>query len=197
VTNSASSKALLTPKVAADELSTRIGAVNTLRCGPSGWEGRNFDVAGSLRRSPRARCHFAGRWRDRAWCWRRRSAAVAGLHPKARMSRSRRRPRSGRGARRANLARDEGISAAGSWDLLVQHDAVGMWPRVDESPLAASAFGSSADGSCTTLSINPRETRLARAGPRSGATAVGGLEMLVGQACHQFRVVDRRKHRAT
>src|SRR4029077_5942001 len=41
-------QALLTPDVCVDDLARQIGALNTLRRGPRGWEGRNFDVAGFL-----------------------------------------------------------------------------------------------------------------------------------------------------
>ncbi len=83
-----------------DDLSTRTGAVNTLRRGARGWDGRNFDVAGFL--SPfarqarslrdvarrRARCRrFGAHGLLRAQAGRRarvRRSPSAGARPRAR-----------------------------------------------------------------------------------------------------------------
>ncbi len=69
------------------------------------------------------------------------------------------------------------------WDLLVNTTPSGTWPAVGESPLEQRFVRGRA---VYDLIYNPRETRLMRSARESGAEVIGGLEMLVGQACHQF-----------
>jgi shikimate 5-dehydrogenase len=73
----------------------------------------------------------------------------------------------------------------GTWDLLVNATSVGMHPRDDETPLAASAL--SAGGTVYDLVYNPATTRLMREARAAGCLVIGGLEMLVAQAALQFR----------
>ena len=74
--------------------------------------------------------------------------------------------------------------APGSWDLLVNCTPVGMYPRVDETPLPADHL----TGRCVyDLVYNPSETRLLRDAAQAGCETIGGLEMLVTQAQEQFQ----------
>jgi shikimate 5-dehydrogenase len=69
------------------------------------------------------------------------------------------------------------------WDLLVNTTPVGTWPRVDEAPIDRAAV---AGGTVYDLVYNPRETTLLTWAREAGAETIGGLDMLVGQACLQF-----------
>ena len=70
------------------------------------------------------------------------------------------------------------------WDLLVNTTPVGTWPQVEESPLPQAFVRGRA---VYDLIYNPEETMLLAWARAAGAEAIGGIEMLVGQACHQFR----------
>jgi shikimate 5-dehydrogenase len=70
-----------------------------------------------------------------------------------------------------------------SWDLLVNCTPIGMYPRVDATPLG----GASITGRYVyDLVYNPPLTRLLREAQAAGCQIVGGLEMLVAQAHEQF-----------
>jgi shikimate 5-dehydrogenase len=93
-----------------------------------------------------------------------------------------------RDERASAVAVEIGVAAsawppATGWDLLVNTTPVGTWPRVDESPLDRAAI----QGRMVyDLIYNPAETTLLRRAREAGAATIGGLEMLVGQACLQF-----------
>jgi shikimate 5-dehydrogenase len=72
---------------------------------------------------------------------------------------------------------------APGWDLLVNTTPVGTWPRVDE---AAIHQGDVRGGAVYDLVYNPPETRLLEWARAAGAETIGGLDMLVSQACLQF-----------
>jgi shikimate 5-dehydrogenase len=73
---------------------------------------------------------------------------------------------------------------AGSWDLLVNCTPVGMYPRVEDTPLRAGAL----TGRCVyDLVYNPLVTKLLEEAKAAGCETIGGLEMLVAQAQEQFR----------
>jgi len=71
----------------------------------------------------------------------------------------------------------------GSWDVLVNCTPVGMYPRVDETPLDAGLL---TGRYVYDLIYNPTTTRLLREAAAVGCQTIGGLEMLVGQAREQF-----------
>ena len=58
-----------------------------------------------------------------------------------------------------------------------------MYPRVDETPVPADQL---AGGTVYDLVYNPTTTRLLQDAERAGCRTIGGLEMLVAQACRQF-----------
>jgi 3-dehydroquinate dehydratase/shikimate dehydrogenase len=72
----------------------------------------------------------------------------------------------------------------GSWDLLVNCTPVGMYPRVDETPVPASHL---TGRYVYDLIYNPPVTRLLREAEAAGCQVIGGLEMLVAQAHEQFQ----------
>jgi len=167
-----------------DELSTRVGAVNTLRRTANGWEGANFDAAGFL--APLDRRGHAlegtravvlgagGAARTVAWALASRGAHVE--------ISARRRERADRVAGELGVTVGAWPPAAG-WDLLVNTTPVGTWPETAASPIAASHVRG---GTVYDLIYNPAATQLMTVAEGSGLRAIGGLEMLVSQAGLQF-----------
>lgn len=167
-----------------DDLSSAIGALNTIRRGPSAWEGRNFDVAGFL--SPLLR---------RNQPLDRRRAVVVGAGGAARTALWALRSVGAQvevAARRRDcgqaLAAEFGAGVATwppapGWDLLVNTTPVGTWPDTGAIPIDADAVRGAV---VYDLIYNPEETMLLSVAKAHGAETIGGLEMLVGQACHQF-----------
>src|SRR5437867_2907932 len=72
----------------------------------------------------------------------------------------------------------------GSWDLLINCTPVGMYPRVDDTPVAATAL---TGRYVYDLIYNPTATRLLREASARGCQTIGGLDMLVAQAQEQFQ----------
>ena len=162
----------------------QVGAANTLQACAAGWHGRNTDVPGFLQPLEN-RIALDG-------C----RAAVLGAGGVARAAAV---ALAGRGAHVSvcarNVERATGVAGlvggeaaplpppAGSWDLLVNTTPVGTYPDVDATPLPGGPF----DGRVVyDLVYNPRETRLLAEAAAAGCTAIGGLPMLVAQACRQF-----------
>jgi shikimate dehydrogenase len=167
-----------------DELSTRTGAVNTLRRTERGWDGRNFDVAGFL--SPFSRegrslggkravvLGAGGSARTACWALKQEGAdvSVAARDP----------------AKGKALADEIGVAVSpwppsGRWDLVVNTTPVGTWPQVDRTPIDCHAVTAAV---VYDLIYNPRETAWLKGARASGARTIDGLEMLVGQARLQF-----------
>jgi 3-dehydroquinate dehydratase/shikimate dehydrogenase len=170
----------------ADELSRQIGAVNTLRRhATGGWDACNFDAAGFAAPLQSRAPHLAGARavvlgaggsaRTVVWTLTRAGAAVEIA--------ARRRDRA------EALAAEFGARAvdwppAPGWDLLVNTTPVGTWPAVGDAPLSEADIR----GGCVyDLVYNPPGTTLLRWARAAGADVIGGLEMLVSQAGHQFR----------
>ena len=167
-----------------DVLSRDIGAINTIKRTAGGWQGRNFDVAGFLAPLEQRGRQFSdaravvlgagGSARTAVWALRSKGAWVAVA------------------ARRADraqaLATEFGVDAiqwppTPDWDLLVNTTPVGTWPATEEAPIGRSLVG----GTCVyDLIYNPAETTLLRWARQAGAETIGGIEMLVNQACLQF-----------
>lgn len=166
-----------------DALSARIGALNTLRRG-RGWEGRNFDVAGFLSPFDRRGVSLEGKRAVVVGAGGAARTAVWALRSKgARVEIAARRREKAQA-----LAGEFGVEVSPlppdpGWDLLVNTTPVGTWPAVEASPLEPADVRGAA---VYDLIYNPEETALLRAARGNGAETIGGLEMLVGQACHQF-----------
>jgi len=69
--------------------------------------------------------------------------------------------------------------------VVVNATPVGMHPDVDRTPWT-EAGDFSADQIVYDLVYNPRETRLLREAAARGATPIGGLDMLIGQAAAAY-----------
>lgn len=176
--------ALFPHAVETDELSQRIGVVNTLRRRADGWEARNFDASGflsplerrgrSLRGARAVILGAGGTARTVAWALGREGAAVEVC--------------ARREERAAEVASEFGARAVAwppvpGWDLLVNTTPVGTWPAVDAAPIERDLVRGA---TVYDLIYNPRETQLLAWARAAGSETIGGLEMLVGQACHQF-----------
>jgi shikimate 5-dehydrogenase len=72
----------------------------------------------------------------------------------------------------------------GSWDLLINTTPIGMYPRVDDTPIAKEHLTGQY---VYDLVYNPSVTRLLRDATAMGCHTIGGLEMLVAQAREQFQ----------
>lgn len=68
----------------------------------------------------------------------------------------------------------------GDFDLLINATPVGMYPHVDASPVEMGALAHTK--AVFDAVYNPRETRLLQMAKAQGATAIGGMAMLVWQA---------------
>jgi 3-dehydroquinate dehydratase / shikimate dehydrogenase len=171
-------------RVEADELSRRVGAVNTVRRDGQRWSGINTDVAGLLAPlQPRITLEGARATVLGAGGAARAAAlalADAGAHVTVR-------------ARRAEAARAVAESAGlqfgemppprDSWDVIVNATSAGMHPDVNGTPWPNAVF----DGRLVyDLVYNPAETRLLREARQAGCETLGGLDMLVAQAAAQF-----------
>jgi len=80
---------------------------------------------------------------------------------------------------RENLAR-----VLGEADILVNATSVGMAPDIDETPVDADLLSSGLI--VFDIVYNPMKTRLLREAEASGATTIGGLDMLVWQGALAF-----------
>ena len=169
-----------------DDLSRRVGALNTLRMDGDRWSGCNTDVAG-----------FLQPLRDRGVTLRGCRGSILGAGGSARAvavalaSEGARVTVHARDAQKAAIVAsavggDAGPfpPAVGSWDLLVNCTPVGMQPRIDVSPMPPDAYDR---GLVYDLIYNPAVTRLMRDAATAGCDTIGGLDMLVGQAEAQFR----------
>ena len=165
-----------------DELSRKVGAVNTYRRSGARWEARNTDVSGFL--APLAgRIRLAGaRAAVIGTGGAARAVAVAlGAVGSSVTVYGRNRAKADIVARTSGAAGAKGALLPvppKSWDLLVNATPVGMYPNVDQTP-----FDGVFDGTLVyDLVYNPVETRLLKEGAAAGCETVGGLDMLVAQA---------------
>ena len=167
-----------------DDVSSAVGAVNTLRIADGRWVGCNTDVAGFL--APLAgRLRLAGaRATILGAGGAARAAAYALRRAGALVTVCARRPE-----RAAEVARAAGVASAplppgrGSWDLLVNTTPVGTFPDVEASPLPEGPF----DGQIVyDMVYNPAPTRLLADAANAGCETIRGLAMLVAQAEEQF-----------
>ncbi|MFO1322422.1 MAG: shikimate dehydrogenase, partial [Burkholderiales bacterium] len=168
-----------------DQLSRTVGALNTLKAAGAGWAARNTDVAGFLQplrertlvlRGMRVSVLGAGGSARAVAVGLAAEGAIVTIHARD-------------AAKAAAVAQVAGAHvgtlppAAGSWDLLVNCTPVGMHPKVEASPVPAGALG---HGLVYDLIYNPATTQLMREAAAAGCDTIGGLDMLVGQAQHQF-----------
>jgi len=170
-----------------DPAARRVGAINTIRVAER-WTGTNTDVAGFLRpleqhvpaaALPGLRASILG------------AGGAARAVATALVSAGCRVVIHARDASRAAVtaeATGAGVGPwppdAGSWDLLVNCTPVGIYPRVEETPIGADRL---TGRYVYDLIYNPPGTRLLREAAAAGCRTIGGLDMLVEQAVEQFR----------
>ena len=191
--------------VTVDDLTRRVGAANTLRRGPQGWEATNTDVAGFLapleqafgRPLAGARASIIGGGGSA------RAVAVALLSRGAHVSVHARR-RDQAEAVTESLAGPPSALATGAaadkqdghdeaeigawpipagWDLLVNCTPLGSPTMRDESPLPGGPFGGRL---VYDVTYGAGDSRLIREAREAGCRTLDGLAMLVAQAERQF-----------
>jgi len=162
----------------------RIGAINTIRVDHGRWIGGNTDASGFLeplkeRLSPgglRASVLGAGGAARAVTVALASSGCAVTVHARNRQQ-----------AEEAAMWTPAVVGSwppePGSWDLLINCTPVGMYPRVDETPMPAESL---TGRYVYDLVYNPSMTRLLRDAGARGCQTIGGLEMLVAQAREQF-----------
>jgi 3-dehydroquinate dehydratase/shikimate dehydrogenase len=162
----------------------RIGAINTIKSIDKRWVGGNTDSAGFL--SPlRDRVELNGaRVAVLGTGGAARAVAVALSSSNSQVTiYGRSASKAQEVAMTASAASGTMPPPAGSWDVLVNCTPVGMYPKVDETPIDASLL---TGRHVYDLIYNPTTTRLMKDAAKKGCSTIGGLEMLVAQACEQF-----------
>ncbi|HKB12163.1 MAG TPA: shikimate dehydrogenase [Vicinamibacterales bacterium] len=161
-----------------------IGAINTIRVDGSRWIGTNTDANGFLQ-PLRQRVALDGLRVAVLGAGGAARAVVVALGSTRCSIRlhARNRARAEELAALAPLDLGPWPPQPGSWDVLVNCTPIGMYPRVEESPLAA---GQLTGQFVYDLIYNPPATRLLRDAKAVGCETIGGLEMLVAQAREQF-----------
>ncbi len=163
-----------------DDESRRSQAINTLRRRGGRWEGLNTDAAGFMAPLTRQGGVTGARVTVLGAGGAARAVAVALGAAGASVTLCAR--RTGQAEVVARLAGAHVVTwppAPGSWDILVNATPVGTFPRVNESPLPATALEG---GLVYDLVYNPARTRLLADAAARGCRTIGGLEMLVAQA---------------
>ena len=151
----------------ADEGARAVGAANTLARADGGWTAANTDIAGFL--APLEGVDLAGM-----------SAAVIGRGGAARAVTH---ALTQAGARVTAIGRGDLDRASEPWDLLVNATPVGTAPEVTASVMGGRPIQARR---VYDLVYNPARTRLVADAEAAGAAVLGGLPMLVEQACRQF-----------
>jgi 3-dehydroquinate dehydratase/shikimate dehydrogenase len=163
----------------------RIGAINTIRVADGRWIGGNTDAIGFL--DPlQERVSLAGLRASvlgAGGAARAVTVALASSGCSVRLH-----------ARNRAQAEDVAVLTAaelgpwppapGSWDLLINCTPVGLYPRVDETPVPKEQL---TGRYVYDLIYNPPATRLLRDAAAVGCQTIGGLDMLVAQAREQFQ----------
>jgi 3-dehydroquinate dehydratase/shikimate dehydrogenase len=163
----------------------RIGAINTIRVENGRWIGGNTDASGFLEplqervtlTGLRASVLGAG------GAARAVTVALASSGCSVRVH-ARNRQQAEETAMLTSVELGPWPPAPDSWDLLINCTPVGMYPRVDETPIPADQL---TGRYVYDLVYNPSVTRLLRDAAAHGCQTIGGLEMLVAQAREQFQ----------
>ena len=163
----------------------RIGAINTIRVVEGRWIGGNTDARGFLE-PLQERVSLAGVRASVLGAGGAARAVIVALASSGCEARLHARKREQAEAIAALTPVKIGPwpPEPGSWDLLINCTPIGMYPRVDETPIAADALTGL---HVYDLVYNPSTTRLLRDAAAMGCQTIGGLEMLVAQAREQFQ----------
>lgn len=167
-----------------DELSQRVGAVNTIRIDSAGWHGLNTDVPGFL--APlRGQVQLAGcRVTVLGAGGAARGVVTALVDEGAAVTVCARRGEQAEAVARLARGRTAPMPPEpGTWDLLVNTTPIGTYPNDGVSPMPAGGFGGAL---VYDLVYNPPVTRLLADATAAGCSTLGGLDMLVAQAERQF-----------
>ena len=173
--------------------SSAIGAINTLRRGARRLGRRATSTSpDSWRRSTRRARSLRGTRAVVLGAGGAARAAVLGAASARRARRGRARRAEQRGARSPRSSASDAAAwpPEPGWDLLVNTTPVGTWPHVDD--VAARRATLVRGGSSTTWSTTRSRRRCCEWARAAGAETIGGLEMLVAQACRAVRMVDGR-----
>ena len=168
----------------ADAVARRIGAINTICIQQGRWIGANTDASAFLeplrRRGSLAGTRVAVLGAGGA----ARAVSIALASTGATVTiHARDLSRAEEVARLSSAQAGEWPPPAQSWDLLVNCTPLGMYPRLNETPLAVDEL---TGRTVYDLVYNPPVTRLLRHAATAGCQTIGGLEMLVAQAHEQF-----------
>ena len=163
----------------------RIGAINTIRVESGRWIGGNTDANGFLEplqdRVPlnglRASVIGAGGAARAVIVALASSGCTVRLH-------ARNRVQAEETAMLTPVELGPWPPEPGSWDMLINCTPVGMYPRVDETPIPSDQL---TGRYVYDLIYNPGITRLLREAKTRGCQTIGGLDMLVAQAREQFQ----------
>jgi 3-dehydroquinate dehydratase/shikimate dehydrogenase len=169
----------------ADSFARRIGAINTISVHDRRWIGGNTDASGFLE-PLQDRMSLAGvraAVLGAGGAARAVTVALASSGCSTRLH-ARNRKQAKEVAMLTPVELGPWPPEPGSWDLLVNCTPMGMFPRLDETPIAADQI----TGRCVyDLVYNPPITRLLRDAAAAGCQTIGGLDMLVAQAREQFQ----------
>jgi 3-dehydroquinate dehydratase/shikimate dehydrogenase len=162
----------------------RIGAINTIRVEGGRWIGGNTDASGFLEplrdvALPGLRASVLGA----GGAARAVIVALASSGCAVRLH-ARNRAQAEETAMLTSVELGPWPPEPDSWDLLINCTPVGMYPRVDQTPIPAEHL---TGGYVYDLVYNPSVTRLLRDAATRGLVTIGGLEMLVAQAREQFQ----------
>src|SRR5471032_3277489 len=163
----------------------RIGAINTIRNEKGRWIAGNTDASGFLEplqerislKGLRASVLGAGGAARAVTVALASSGCSVKLHARSRLQAE-------ETAMLTSVEVGPWPPEPGSWDLLINCTPIGMYPHVDESPIAADQL---TGRYVYDLVYNPAITRLLRDAASKGCQMIGGLEMLVAQAREQFQ----------
>jgi 3-dehydroquinate dehydratase/shikimate dehydrogenase len=166
-------------------IARRIGAINTVRVVDGRWVGGNTDAVGFLEplqqrvslNGLRAAILGAGGAARAVTVALASSGCTVRLH-------ARNREQAEEVAVLTPIEIGPWPPEPGSWDLLINTTPIGMYPHVDETPVAKEHLTGT---HVYDLIYNPSTTRLLRDAAAMGCRTIGGLEMLVAQAREQFQ----------
>ena len=167
-----------------DAVARRIGAINTVRVMDGRWIGGNTDASGFLE-PLKERIDLSGKRIAVLGAGGAARAVLVALGSAGTPVRLHARNRSQAEGVAAIASADVGPwpPEPGSWDVLVNCTPIGMFPKVDETPVPPDRLTGKY---VYDLVYNPAMTRLLRDAAAAGCRTIGGLEMLVAQAREQF-----------